>query len=199
MCGFVGIVNYNKNLKDYVSIIKEMSEKISHRGPDENGFYINEKILFGHRRLVVRDKEGGAQPMSISYKGNTYTICYNGQIYNSEEIRKTLKENGIICNSYSDTEILLRAYIFYGYDVLKHLNGIFSFAIWDLKKEELFIARDEFGVKPFFYTFKNNNLIFASEIKSILCHPEVETIVDENGLCELFGLRSSSYSRSYSL
>lgn len=121
--------------------------------------------------------------------GTLYTIVYNGQIYNADELKKKLQENyNVTFKSYSDTEVLLLSYIYYGYDVVNQLNGIFSFAIWDSKKEELFIARDNFGVKPFFYTFKNNNLIFGSEIKALLEHPDVDAVVDNNGICELLGL-----------
>ena len=188
MCGFVGIVNYDKNLKNHDEIIKKMSNKITRRGPDENGYFINEKVMFGHNRLIIRDKLGGKQPMTIRENNTFYTICYNGQIYNSSELKKDLENKGIVFNSYSDTEVLLRSYIYYGYDVTKYLNGIFSFAIWDSKKEELFIARDNFGIKPFFYTFKNNNFVFGSEIKTLFEHPDIEKIVDSNGICELFGV-----------
>lgn len=188
MCGFVGIVNYDKNLLNSKIIIENMAKKITRRGPDENGYFIKEKILLGHNRLIVRDPSGGKQPMTIKENNNFYTICYNGQIYNSDEIKKDLEYKGISFNSYSDTEVLLRSYIYYGYDVVKHLNGVFSFAIWDSAKEELFIARDNFGIKPFFYTFKNNNFIFGSEIKTLFEHPDVEKIVDTNGICELLGI-----------
>lgn len=188
MCGFVGIVNFDKNLINSSKIIEKMSEKITRRGPDENGYYIKENVLLGHNRLIVRDPAGGIQPMTIIQNGFAYTLVYNGQIYNSDEIKKDLESNGVVFNSYSDTEVLLRSYIYYGYDLLHYLNGIFSFAIWDSNKEELFIARDNFGVKPFFYTFKNNNFIFGSEIKTLLEHPDVETVLDYNGICELLGL-----------
>lgn len=188
MCGFVGIVNYDKNLLFDDSVIKDMAEKIYFRGPDENGYFYDKNVSLGHNRLIVRDPKGGVQPMSFTTNGITYTIVYNGQIYNTDELKKLLLENNINVDTHSDTEILLKSYILFGYDVVHHINGIFSFAIWDSKKEELFIARDHLGVKPFFYTFKNNNFIFGSEIKTILAHPEVDTIVDKDGLCELFGL-----------
>lgn len=188
MCGFAGIVNYDKNLLNSNFIIENMTKKISSRGPNETNYFLKENVLLGHNRLIVRDPLGGIQPMSIESQNNIYTIVYNGQIYNSSDIKKDLEKKGIVFNSYSDTEILLRAFIYYGYDVTNYLNGIFSFAIWDYRKQELFIARDHLGVKPFFYTFKNNNLIFASEIKSILEHPEIETTIDSNGICELIGL-----------
>ena len=117
-----------------------------------------------------------------------FTIVYNGQIYNTDELRKKLLKEGFSFKGHSDTEILLKSYIHFGYDVVKNLNGIFSFAIWDSKKRELFMARDHFGIKPFFYTFKNNNFIFGSEIKALLEHPEISANVDADGICELFGI-----------
>lgn len=101
---------------------------------------------------------------------------------------------GILLSGYSDTEILLKAYIEYGIDVLKKLNGIFSFAIWNDKKQELFLARDQFGIKPFFYTIIDGKIIFASEIKAILEHPNVNYKIDKTGIAELFGLRTSTYT-----
>lgn len=113
---------------------------------------------------------------------------YNGQIYNAKELRETLKEYGFSFKSHSDTEVLLKAYIHYGKDVVFHLNGIFAFAIWDEKKQELFLARDHFGVKPLFYTIQNNTLIFASEIKALFAYPGIEKILDKQGISELFGI-----------
>jgi asparagine synthase (glutamine-hydrolysing) len=113
---------------------------------------------------------------------------YNGQIYNTKELRKTLEENGFNFSSHSDTEVLLKAYIFYGEEIVNYLNGIFAFAVWNSKKEELFIARDHFGVKPLFYTTLNNTFIFASELKAIFAYPEVEKIIDNQGVSELFGI-----------
>ena len=124
-------------------------------------------------------------------ENNTYgdfIICYNGQIYNTKELRETLEKNGFSLNSHSDTEILLKSYIFYGKDVVHHLNGIFAFAIWDNKKQELFLARDHFGVKPLFYTQKNNTFIFASEIKAIFEYPNISKEMDAQGICEMFGI-----------
>ena len=115
-------------------------------------------------------------------------IVYNGQIYNTKELRQTLEANGFTFESHSDTEVLLKSYIYYGKDVVKHLNGIFAFAIWDEKNEELFMARDHFGVKPLFYTMQNNSFIFASEIKAIFQYPGVQRILDSQGISELFGI-----------
>ena len=126
--------------------------------------------------------------MSCIYNDITYTIVYNGQIYNTKELRETLVSNGFKFKGHSDTEVLLKAYIHYGSDVCNHLNGIFAFAIWNNKTQELFLARDHFGIKPLYYTFSNNNLIFASEIKAILEHPEITARIDETGIKELFGI-----------
>ena len=130
----------------------------------------------------------GKQPMAFEYNGNKYVIVYNGQIYNTKELKETLKQNNITLEGYSDTEILLKAYIFYKEEIVNKLNGIFSFAIWDENNQSLFMARDHFGVKPLFYTIFNNALVFASEVKALLKYPGVEAILDEQGISELFGI-----------
>ena len=165
-----------------------MNSVLSKRGPDEQGFYLKSQVALAHKRLIVVDPDGGKQPMIEHFSDNEYAIVYNGQLYNTKELRRTLEENGFSITSHSDTEILLKSYIFYGNDVVNHLNGIFSFAIWNSKKEELFIARDHFGVKPLFYTMRNNSFIFASEIKAIFQYPGVEKILDSQGISELFGI-----------
>ena len=115
-------------------------------------------------------------------------LVYNGQIYNTNELRQILEANGFTFEGHSDTEVLLKSYIYYGKDVVHHLNGIFAFAIWDEKNEELFMARDHFGVKPLFYTMQNNSFIFASEIKAIFQYPGIQRILDSQGISELFGI-----------
>ena len=126
--------------------------------------------------------------MINTYQDNEYTLVYNGQIYNTKEIRKTLEDSGFSFESYSDTEVLLKSYIHFGNDVVKHLNGIFAFAIWNNKKKELYMARDHFGVKPLFYSLHDGALIFASEIKAMLKYPGIEKIIDKQGISELFGI-----------
>lgn len=126
--------------------------------------------------------------MTVMHNNCTYTIIYNGQLYNTSELRDELIENGFTFESYSDTEVLLKSFIFWGYDVVKKLNGIYGFAIWNSSKQELFFARDHFGVKPFYYTIQNDTLVFASEIKAILEFPGVEAKLDKQGISELFGL-----------
>ena len=191
MCGYCGIINYDKNILENYNILKKMVDKLSSRGPDEGGFFFENNVNLAHKRLIVIDPENGKQPMNFTFQGSTYTIVYNGQIYNSLEIRELLKKSGFSFSGHSDTEILLKAYIHYGYEVTKQLNGIFSFAVWDSKKQELYVSRDHFGIKPLYYTFKNNNFIFASEIKSLLEHPDVNAIIDELSIGELFGIGPS--------
>ena len=188
MCGFAGFANLNKDISNDTYIIKGMNSKIQKRGPDEEGYYTDININLAHRRLAIIDKENGKQPMSVKFNDTTYTIVYNGQIYNKDEIKKELKELGYEFNGYSDTEVLLKGYIHFGENILKKLNGIFSFAIWNNKKKELFMARDQFGIKPLYYTIIDDTIIFASEIKVILKYPNIEVKINKQGIGELFGL-----------
>ena len=191
MCGIVGFVNYKKELPNKKNVINTMTQTLSNRGPDEEGLYLNNNVARGHKRLIVIDPQGGKQPMVQRFNQGEYIIVYNGQIYNTKELRKTLTENGFAFYSHSDTEVLLKSYIHYGKDVVNHLNGIFAFAIWNTKTEELFIARDHFGVKPLFYTEFDGGLIFASELKAIFKYPNFEKIIDSQGISELFGIGPS--------
>ena len=188
MCGIIGFVNYKKNISNYKDILSNMNNTLSNRGPDEQGFYIKENVALAHKRLIVIDPEGGKQPMIEKYSFGEYVIVYNGQIYNTKELRHTLEENGFSFDGHCDTEVLLKSYIYYGNEVAKHLNGIFSFAIWNSQKQELFLARDHFGVKPLYYTQFDNSFIFASEIKAIFKYPGIEKIIDKQGISELFGI-----------
>ena len=190
MCGIVGFTNYDGNMRNEEAgrVLSNMNNTLSKRGPDENGIYIKEDICIAHRRLIVIDPEGGKQPMICRYLGNTYVITYNGQIYNTKELRKTLIDSGFTFEGHCDTEVLLKAFIYYGYNVVNHLNGIFAFAIWNEGKKELFLARDHFGVKPLFYSIKDNQLIFASEIKALFEYPSIYPKIDGQGIAELFGI-----------
>lgn len=188
MCGIVGWVNTEKNLTNETKVIEHMTNTLDKRGPDAHGICVYENAVLGHRRLVVVDPEGGTQPMTRYIGDNKYTIVYNGELYNTEEVRKKLLVKGYTFKAYSDTEVLLVAYMEWGEDCLNHINGIFAFGVWDEKNKSLFLARDPLGVKPLFYVHKGNSLIFASEIKALLKHPLVEPIVDREGLMEIFGL-----------
>jgi len=167
MCGIVGVLNWSGKavLKQD---IKKMTDKISHRGPDGEGFYIDKNIGLGHRRLSIIDLSTNAsQPMTIQER---YTITFNGEIYNYIELKLDLLNRGYKFYSDSDTEVLLNSFIEYGHNCLDQLDGMFAFAIWDNEKNELFCARDRFGEKPFFYRHSKSDFIFASEIKSIFSY-----------------------------
>ena len=188
MCGIVGFVNFKQVLTKHKNVLLNMNSSLINRGPDEDGYYIKEHVALAHKRLIVIDPKGGKQPMVEQLSENEYVIVYNGQIYNTKELRQTLEENGFTFKGHSDTEVLLKSYIYYGKNVVHHLNGIFAFAIWDQKNEELFIARDHFGIKPLFYTMQNNSFIFVSEIKAIFQYPGVKKILNSQGIAELFGI-----------
>ena len=188
MCGIAGWVNFSESLKSNSKTIKKMTDILERRGPDSEGIYESENVLLGHRRLIVVDPEGGEQPMIKIINGNKYVLVYNGELYNTEELRKSLLEEGYFFDSYSDTEVLLMSYIAWGVNCIKKFNGIFAFAIYDEEKEQVFLARDQMGVKPLFYSINNKNIIFASEIKAILANPMVKAQIDREGITELFAL-----------
>ena len=191
MCGIVGFVNYKKEFQNKKDVLNNMVQTLSNRGPDEEGLYLNKNVALGHKRLIVIDPEGGKQPMIEKYSYGEFVLVYNGQIYNTKELTAILKENGFTFLGHSDTEVLLKSYIYYGKDVVKHLNGIFAFAIWNTRTQELFLARDHFGIKPLFYTQFDDGFIFASELKAIFKYPSLEKIVDRQGITELFGIGPS--------
>lgn len=188
MCGIAGWINFKKSILTKEDIIRKMTNTLSKRGPDAEGYYISNNALLGHRRLIIVDPTGGTQPM-IKFKGDRkYIIVYNGELYNTEDLRKVLIKEGYSFNSYSDTEVLLTSYMHWGENCVNHINGIYSFGVWDEKEGRLFLARDPLGVKPLFYKEGNESLIFGSEIKAILDHEEVEPILTKEGLTELFSL-----------
>ncbi len=192
MCGFVGFANLKHTTTDKdFDVLKTMTSAITHRGPDEGMFFSDEHINLGHRRLVILDEENGKQPMSFTYDDITYSMVYNGQLYNSKDIRMDLISLGYTFCGYSDTEVVLKAFIHYGTDIFKSFNGIFSFAIWNNKKQELTLCRDQFGIKPLYYTLIDDTIVFSSEIKAILKYPSVTPVVDKQGICELFGIGPS--------
>ena len=189
MCGIVGFVNFKRDISEYRNVLSSMNKSITNRGSnDEEGYYMSKHIGLGHNNLIAIDSEGGKQPRVERYQEGSYIIVYNGQIYNAKELKKVLIDNGFRFEGHSDTEVLLKSYIHFGKDIIKYLNGIFAFAIWNTKTEELFIARDHLGVKPLFYTVKDNTLIFASEIKAIFEYPGIEKIMDKQGIAELLGI-----------
>lgn len=134
--------------------------------------------------------------MSIKFGENTYTICYSGQLYNTKELQHTLLENGFKLEECSDAETLLKAFIHYGHNLVHYLNGVFTFIIWNESKKELFIARDHFGIKPFYYSILDNHFLFSTEVKALLKFPNFPLTMSQQGVCELIGLRTSSYFRN---
>ncbi|MEN8699005.1 asparagine synthase (glutamine-hydrolyzing) [Bacillus infantis] len=191
MCGITGWIDFSRDLRKEAAAVGKMAETLAKRGPDDTNVWTAIHAGFGHKRLSVVDPAGGKQPMSRQAKGSVYTICYNGELYNTEDIRKELLIKGYSFSTHSDTEVLLTAYIEWKENCLEHLNGIFAFAVWEQEENRLFIARDRLGVKPLFYKETAKGLIFGSELKAILAHPEVRTEIDREGLAEVFGLGPS--------
>lgn len=188
MCGIVGWSNLKNNIRDYSNTMDKMINTLKLRGPDSGGLKTYDHALIGHRRLTIVDPTGGLQPMTKKIRDREYTICYNGELYNTEEVRSDLISKGYTFDSYSDTEVLLTSYIEYGKNCVDYINGIFAFGVWDEYNRELFLCRDPLGIKPLFYSYKDGNLIFASEIKTLLAHPSVDSVVDKEGLIELISL-----------
>ena len=166
MCGFVGYINKEKDKKDN---IKKMADLIAHRGPDSEGYYCDENIALGFRRLSIIDLEGGSQP--IYNEDNTKIIVFNGEIYNFQELKKDLIKKKHKFKTNTDTEVILHGYEEYKEKILDKLRGMFAFAIYDKETKEIFAARDFYGIKPFYYSKMGNTFLFGSEIKSFLIHP----------------------------
>ncbi|MFC4182180.1 asparagine synthase (glutamine-hydrolyzing) [Saccharococcus thermophilus] len=191
MCGITGWVDFQRDLRIEKEIISKMTETLAKRGPDDTNAWVGQHAAFGHKRLVVVDPAGGKQPMTRQKNGYSYTVVYNGELYNTEDIRKELLKKGYTFQGHSDTEVLLNAYIEWKERCVELFNGIFAFAVWDEQREQLFLARDRLGVKPLFYRHSDDGFLFGSEIKAILAHPHVKAEVDYEGLAEVFGLGPS--------
>lgn len=206
MCGICGFTGAQQS---DMPIVKKMCDIMAHRGPDGEGQYIDDGIAFGHRRLSLIDLAGGNQPIirksadhdapvtSPAAKGGAtfargdVAMVYNGEIYNYQDIRKELEGEGWKFTTNSDTEVLLVSYLCWGEDLLKHIRGMFAFAIWDARCKELFCARDFFGIKPFYYTQADGHFIFASEIKSILQHPSYHRELNTEALDQYLSFQFS--------
>ncbi|WP_026962232.1 asparagine synthase (glutamine-hydrolyzing) [Alicyclobacillus herbarius] len=186
MCGIAGWVDWERDLTQELETIRAMGETLACRGPDASDVWLSKSAGFAHRRLIVVDPEGGKQPMTRRFGDRVYTITYNGELYNTDEVRAELIAEGYPCQSYSDTEVVLVSYIAWGPDALEKLNGIFAYAIWDETEKTLFMARDRLGVKPLFYAQRGRGVLFASELKGLLANPLVDPVVDAEGLAEVF-------------
>lgn len=192
MCGIAGFCtfreNYTDNLPKWNKVLADMKFKLGRRGPDDSGIYLTKNVGFSHARLSIIDLANGKQPMSRTINDYTYTIIYNGELYNTKELRDDLEQLGWKFKTNSDTEVILIGHMEYGPEFVKQLNGIFAYAIWDERHETLGIYRDRLGVKPLFYTIHENTLVFGSELKVLFEYPDIKPQIDKKGLCEIFAL-----------
>lgn len=192
MCGIAGFCNYSadytQNENFWNKILIDMRKAVAHRGCDNTGEYLRKNVGLSHTRLSIRDLCFGAQPIIRKINGFEYVIVYNGEIYNTDELTPELTDAGYVFETTTDTEVILYAYIHYGIDFVNKLNGIFAFAIWDGRLENLVLYRDRVGVKPLFYTINDKTLVFGSEIKALFCFPGIKPEIDTDGFREIFGI-----------
>lgn len=181
MCAIAGMIGLHCNQ----DILQRMLKTMERRGPDASGTHCDSDAALLHTRLAIIDPQGGKQPMTLYWAGQEYTLVYNGELYNTQELRQQLEAAGHQFTGHSDTEVVLHAYAEYGENCLERFNGIFAFAVWESKARRLFLARDRMGVKPLFYKLHQNGFLFASEIKSILAYPTVEAELDAEGVAEI--------------
>ncbi|OKJ21404.1 asparagine synthase [Streptomyces sp. CB00316] len=189
MCGLAGWVSYGRDLREYTRTASTMTETMVCRGPDAGGLWSSQHAVLGHRRLSIIDLEGGRQPMAVAEGSDDLpVITYTGEVYNFQELRQELRGLGHEFRTSSDTEVVLRAYLQWGAGFAERLNGIYAFAIWDPRSEELLLVRDRMGVKPLYYHPTEDGVIFGSELKAILAHEDVEAVIDGEGLREIFSI-----------
>jgi asparagine synthase (glutamine-hydrolysing) len=192
MCGIAGFcnlqANYTKEQNKWHKTLDAMKQVLVHRGPDDEGDLLSPQVGLAHKRLSIIDLNRGHQPITRQKFGVSYTIVYNGELYNTDELRDNLIRMGYYFKTHTDTEVILCGYMAFGIDFVKEMNGIFSFAIWDDNSKSLLLVRDRLGVKPLFYTVYDETLIFASEMKALFQYPGVKPRIDVTGLCEVFGL-----------
>ncbi len=188
MCSINGFVDFREDARRFRHAVTAAGGRLAHRGPDAFGVHVFRGVCFYHNRLSVIDPAGGKQPMSATFRGKRYTIIYNGEIYNSSELRRELASRGAVFFTDCDTETVLWCYILYGEEAPTHLNGIFAFAVHNEEENRVFVARDRFGVKPFYYAEADGRFYFASEPKALLAHEGVRAEIDEVGLWQLLYL-----------
>src|SRR3984893_17664699 len=198
MCGIAGWVSYDGDLRTQRDVIARMTETMALRGPDACGIFVARHVGLGHRRLAVIDLAGGMQPMQAEEQGRTIaSLIYTGEVYNFVELRDELRQLGHRFKTRSDTEVVLRGYLQWGNEVVERLNGMFAFAIWDVRTEELLLVRDRMGVKPLYYYPTADGVLFGSEPKAILAHPTVQPRVNKDGLREILVLAKNPESTIY--
>lgn len=185
MCGIAGWIDWKDDLTSQGPLLACMVDTQCHRGPDAQGQWLSPHAALAHRRLIVIDPQTGDQPMVYHVGDRTYAITYNGETYNFRELRRELESYGHTFHTHSDTEVLLHAYVEWGEECVRHLNGIFAFGLWDEQKQHLLLARDHMGVKPLFYAQRGSAILFGSELKALLAHPRVQAEVDAEGLAEV--------------
>jgi asparagine synthase (glutamine-hydrolysing) len=183
MCGIAGVVNWSGRPVE-PALLKTMIGMLRHRGPDDQGVYLDRMVGLAHARLSIIDLAGGRQPMPNA--DQSLWITFNGEIFNYIELRQELERDGYVFRTSSDTEVILHMYERDGEDCVKYFNGQWAFAIWEPKKQRLFLSRDRLGVRPLFYTAESAQFVFASEIKAILAHPDVERELDIYALDQTF-------------
>lgn len=184
MCAIAGILDLMGNSE----ILEKMLKTMERRGPDGRGVYQDSGCFLLHTRLAIIDPQGGQQPMMLQWNGETYVLVYNGELYNTQELRRELKELGHCFQGHSDTEVVLHSYAQWGCDCVHRFNGIFAFGVWEEKRKRLFLARDRIGVKPMFYSLHGGGLLFASEMKTILAYPTMKAELDREGAMQLIML-----------
>lgn len=189
MCGIAGWVAYDQNLAEQRHILQRMTDTMALRGPDAEGLWIDGPVGLGHRRLAIIDLEGGRQPMAAQNNaGAAAVISYTGEVYNFVELRDELRSRGHVFETRSDTEVVLRAYLEWGEQFAERLNGMYAFAIWDVAAQKLLLVRDRMGVKPLFYSQTSEGVLFGSEPKAILAHPDAGRKVTADGLREILDM-----------
>ena len=197
MCGIAGILEFGRDARADAAALRAMCQIMAHRGPDDDGFYIDGRVGIGMRRLSIVDLATGHQP--ISNEDGSITIVFNGEIYNHLVLREQLIARGHSYRTHSDTETIVHLYEEYGRDCVKHLRGMFAFAIWDRNKKTLFIARDRLGIKPLYYRLTPERLLFGSEIKVVLAHGSDQRGVQPRSPAGISGLRISLRRRHFLL
>jgi asparagine synthetase B (glutamine-hydrolysing) len=185
VCGIAGVVDFDTGLTGGQEITRAMTETMACRGPDAHGTWCGRHVVLDHRRLAVIDLDGGAQPMVTDDAGTVTALTYSGEVYNFEQLRLQLQSAGHEFRTRSDTEVVLRAYRQWGAEFVTHLTGMYAFALWDGRQQELLLVRDRMGIKPLYYAPTPGGVLFGSEPKAILAHPGFRPVVDEDGLREL--------------
>lgn len=188
MCGITGWVDFSASLRAPTPVLAAMTDTMACRGPDDSGQWLARHAGLGHRRLAVIDPAGGRQPMVVDDQDEPLAVLtYSGEVYNFQELREELVASGHRFRTRSDTEVVLRAYLQWGEGLVDRLNGMYAFAIWDERRQELLLVRDRMGVKPLYYFPLPDGVLFGSEPKAILAHPAADRTVDAAGLREMFG------------